>query len=343
MAEAFRLNGAKCSFVCRELDGDLIQEISRRGFPLYTLFSKPKIFFSESDEYSNQVNSHNSISIDWAEDAQQTIACLASYHVDLLIVDHYDLDIKWESLIRPVCKYLMVIDDLANRPHDCDILLDQNNSEEIRYKKLVSNQCHMLLGPLYALLRPEYLEFRKKISERSNEINKVFIYFGGSDLHDITSMALRALMIPELDQLEVDIVIGQNYLPISKLQRLAFVRGKTEIHYPRAHLAELMSNADVAIGAGGATSWERICLGLPSIVISMAENQIDISRRLHDSGLIQYLGGVEEVTESQISNAMLQEMDFLIQRKRNFRMESLCDGLGLSRVFGVIKSILNHT
>jgi UDP-2,4-diacetamido-2,4,6-trideoxy-beta-L-altropyranose hydrolase len=269
-----------------------------------------------------------------AADADETIEALGGSKVDWMVIDHYGLDVVWERNVRPHTAKLMVIDDLANRVHDCDVLLDQNyyTDGESRYSALVPERCIVLAGPRYALLRREYVEHRRQGLKRSGNPQRVFAFFGGSDLHDMTGIALKVLARPPLDNLDVDIVIGDNYARRSTLEREATIRPRTTIHSSRPHLAGLMAAADLAIGAAGATTWERMCLGLPAIVIAIAENQRPSATALERAGLIRYAGFYSDVRPDalwDLITASLSDAESLADLSE--RNQLLVDGLGTSR------------
>jgi UDP-2,4-diacetamido-2,4,6-trideoxy-beta-L-altropyranose hydrolase len=275
------------------------------------------------------------LGVDWSTDAQQTQQLLRNTKFDWLIVDHYALDHRWESSLRSVCNRLMVVDDLADRRHDCDLLLDQNHGScAERYAGLVPAECTQLHGPEFGLLKPIYAKRRAEQKARSGKIERVLIYFGGgADPMNLTGMALRAFQAPELMKIELDIVVGSGYAHKEELETAAGARGKTRIHTQLKDLSELMFNADLAIGAGGATTWERCCLGLPSIVISIADNQRPACEALSMDGLIQYLGYVDQVSSEVIRE---QVVELLGKPKRLSELSEkamkLVDGKGVNRI-----------
>jgi UDP-2,4-diacetamido-2,4,6-trideoxy-beta-L-altropyranose hydrolase len=341
LAEALRQRGAECRFICREHEGHLLEQIRQRGFDAYALpVATEFVESAESAESGFREDAIQStwLGSDWATDAAQTKAGAGQTAVDWVIVDHYSLDARWERVMRPICKRLMVIDDIANRPHLCDFLLDQNYEDENRYKKFVTKSCRLLLGPRYAILRPEYAEYRAKKTFKIESVKKVLVFFGGSDPLDLTGTTLKALSVSALNELEVDVVVGANYLHHDSLKQIALLRGNVVIHQSRPHLADLMARADIGIGAGGVTNWERICLGLPSLVIVIAENQAPISDILNKSGVIRLLGKAENITEKSISEALLDEIQSQQFISRIAPAMALCDGLGVSRVANKICS-----
>jgi UDP-2,4-diacetamido-2,4,6-trideoxy-beta-L-altropyranose hydrolase len=268
------------------------------------------------------------------EDARESTAALAGERPDWVVVDHYGLDADWERVLRPHTRHLMVIDDLANRPHECDLLLDQNFSSGTneRYAGLVPPDCRLLLGPRYALLRPEYAAHRSREPRRHGSVETVFVYFGGSDPHNLTGVALEALSRRSLRHLKVDIVVGVSNTHGSQLRKLAAARPGTVIYRSRPHLADLMSRADLAIGAAGTTTWERMCLGIPSLVVSTAENQRPAAVALAEHGLIQYLGSAQDVGSAELAAAIEKTINGVHLADQSLRARLTVDGLGAMRV-----------
>ena len=276
------------------------------------------------------------IVLDAHDDASAMMSALPA-GCDLLVVDHYGWGRAQEERCRGWARRTLVIDDLADRGHDCDFLLDQTlgRSQE-EYRRLVGPRTRPLLGSRYALLRPQFRSFRVEAVERHREIRKVrriLVSLGGTDPHDISSRALRAIDRSGLD-VEVDIVMGKAAQNLPQVRELAGkldrpVRVLTDV----ADMAGLMIEADVAIGASGTSSWERCCMGLPSLVVITAENQRQISRVLADAEAIHVLGRADEVTETimcEALNRFASQCDRLAEMSR--RAAAICDGLGELRV-----------
>ena len=337
LADALCEQGAECQFVCREHEGHLMDHIGSRGYEVHAL-PKP----SENALFTSDLAHVHWLGVDWQTDADQTRQALGSEVLDWLIVDHYALDHRWESALRSSCKRMMAIDDLADRQHDCDLLLDQNyGSSAEHYRGLVpsdSVQCH---GPGYALLKPVYAERRTQLPKRDGQVRRVVIYFGGgADAANLTRLAVQAFQAPELAHIELDIVVGAAYAHQSSLEELVAQRGNATIHRQLPDLADLMTKSDLAIGAGGATTWERCCMGLPTIVISIAENQRPACEALSDDKMIDYLGHVDQVTSELIRDRILSfvnNLDLLLDLgERGMR---LVDGSGAYRILGEVKAI----
>lgn len=337
LADALRDQGAECQFACRQHEGHLMALIRSRGYAAHGLPEPSANALCESDlEHSSWFG------VDWSTDAQETHQLFRDTEFDWLIVDHYGLDHRWESAMRKVCKRMMVIDDLADRRHDCDLLLDQNyGSSAERYAGLVPAKCAQLYGPEFALLQPIYAQHRANQGVRGGKNERVLIYFGGgADSINLTGMAMRAFQVPELMKIELDIVVGSSYPHKEELEAAAAIRGRTCIHAQLPDLCKLMARADLAIGAGGATTWERCCLGLPSIVISVADNQRPASEALAAHQLIQYLGHSDAITPEVILDSVL---GLLAQPERLNELSEkgmkIVDGEGINRTLNAISLV----
>ncbi|CAG0949770.1 UDP-2,4-diacetamido-2,4, 6-trideoxy-beta-L-altropyranose hydrolase [Anaerolineales bacterium] len=333
LAETLRERGAQIRFVCREHKGNLIALLQQKAMPV-TVLPAPAINDTTSGEdYAAWLG------VTQAEDAKQTIEALNGEKPDWLVVDHYGLDVEWEQRLRPHVSKLMVIDDLANRRHDCDVLLDQNYSAEgeQRYAGLVPGACKLLVGPRYALLRPEYVAHRKTLRVRDGQVRRVLVFFGGTDQQNVTGMALEALSYPDLRHLKVDVVVGANNPHRDSIEQQVLRRPHTTLHASRPHLADLMAQADLALGAGGATTWERMCLGLPSIVISIAENQRPASEALAEARLIHYAGHFPDIKTDHLTQLLMRQShatEKLAELSTNNQLQ--VDGLGTLRLVEVL-------
>lgn len=332
LATALANAGAVIQFITRAHSGHIADSLSQEGFNV-TLLPHPDSEAKCDDSYSDWLG------VSQHEDADQTILALGKQGCDLLIVDHYGICRVWEEQLKSHARQILVIDDLANREHLCDFLLDQNFVLNVndRYRDLVPTYCKLLIGTRYALLRPEYAEQLQLMPPRRTDVNRILVYMGGSDQYNITGKILEALSAKVFINLYVDIVIGQNYLFQNELIQKSKARPNTIVHRSQPHLADLMAKADFAIGAGGATSWERLCLGLPSLVISTADNQIPSCLALEAADSIFYLGANPEITvasiESSLSEALASPKRLQIVSS-GFKIQ--VDGLGVDRVLEVL-------
>lgn len=328
LANALKKHGADIKFITRAHLGHLGDMLAHDGFAV-TLLPQPKGSEFKEGSYAAWLG------VSQQDDATQTIQALENQVCDWLIVDHYGLDQIWEEQLNPHARKLMVIDDLANRNHLCDVLLDQNyaNGGVERYRRWVPTHCQMFLGPRYALLRPEYPQYRAKMAPRSGNIKRVLVFMGGGDSPNLTGKVLDALSAVQFAHLEVDVVIGANFIHKDQVTKKVNARTNTQLHAPRPHLADLMAKADLAVGAGGATTWERLCMGLPSLVISFAENQVPACKAMASVSMIQYLGDAQDLEVADIELALNKALAESIRlRDLGVSNQVLVDGQGANRV-----------
>jgi UDP-2,4-diacetamido-2,4,6-trideoxy-beta-L-altropyranose hydrolase len=316
LARQLKQMNANVSFICRDLEGNLINFIKDHGFTVYVL---QKIRINETDNN----DTFKWYKENWQQDVRETLYIVESYihSIDFFIVDHYGLDEKWESKLKPFTKKLMVIDDLANRKHVCDFLLDQNlylNYQE-RYKNLVPPECKQLLGPNYVLLREEFIEASRQKRIRDGEIHDILVFFGGTDPTNETIKALNALALLE-NNIKVNVVVGSSNNRKAEIREYCDRYPNFFFHCQVSNMAELMNEADLAIGAGGTTTWERCYLGLPSITIIVADNQIELTDAVSKFGATINLGFSHEVTSDQIFEAVKD----LIEHPKKVQLLSEC-------------------
>ena len=312
--------GASVLFICRALPDYYQQLILGKCYQLVAL--------AEEIAPANSHLAHGSwLAASQENDAKRCVEAFNGSVFDCLIVDHYGIDAVWERLVRPSCHKLLVIDDLADRQHNCDFLLDQNfyrNSDE-RYTGRLNRKCKQLLGPKFALLRPEFLEKRAGLKPFSEEVKKVLVFFGGADQDNYTKLAVTALSSLNLVDIEGDVIVGASYPFCNDLKQLCDHLG-FNYHCQTDKVADLMSAADLAIGAGGSATWERCCLGLPSIVISVAENQNELVAHAAVSGLVYRIDN-KLLTSDKIS----RHLQLMFE---NYHLRQLIRNNGLQLVKG---------
>ncbi|OIQ88342.1 UDP-2,4-diacetamido-2,4,6-trideoxy-beta-L-altropyranose hydrolase [mine drainage metagenome] len=242
---------------------------------------------------------------DWARDAEETRAALAIFgSPDWLVIDHYGLGSEWEAAMRDFCGRIFVIDDIG-RHHDCDLLLDQNvlNNPE-SYRDRVPAHCRRLLGPGYALLRREFREARARLRHRDGSVRRVLISFGGSDPTGETEKAIEGFLAAGLDGVMADVVLGPANPRAAEIKQKFGTHPRVHLIPHTDHMAAEMLGADLAISAGGVSMWERACLGLPSIVITAADNQMKGAEWLAAQGGHLLLGESAVVAAQDIAEAL---------------------------------------
>jgi len=340
LAHAMKNKGGECYFLCKEHQGNLIHYIQDRGYSVCRLpLSNETVSDTAQIDYRTHAN--------WLASSQEEDAalCLPLLH-DLaphwLIVDHYALDATWEGLVRPSCQNLMVIDDLADRPHLGDVLLDQTfgRSQE-DYRALVPVDCVRLCGSEYALLRPEFVQWREYSLARRKHggFENLLISMGGIDKTNTTGQVLRALEGINLPtRLEITVVMGASAPWQEDVRQLCSQMSRSTRFLINAdNMAELMANSDLSVGAVGTTTWERMCLGLPTIALSVAQNQVEACVFLAEKGLINYLGQSDRLADDAIRSAvssLISRPDVLMVQSS--KAARLIDGLGAERLCATI-------
>lgn len=327
LAHALRERGSQSSFICRPHTGHLLDLIQKRGHRAITLAPA-------DDEFSPPASPTHSLWLgtDWASDAEQSRQALGDQIVDWIIIDHYALDRRWEQALRPHTQRILAIDDLADRPHDCDLLLDQNLGRLAQdYKTLLSRSTQTLIGPAYALLRPEFAQWREVSLRRRvfPHLKNLLITMGGVDQTNATCQVLASLAECELPaDLRITVVMGLTapWLEHVKAQAAVMPRS-TQVLAGVNNMAELLTDSDLCIGAAGSTSWERCCLGLPTIQLVLAANQKKINAELELSRSVMpvQLDNLKYELPRLIARLMCPDL----LREMSKSAASVCDGQGV--------------
>lgn len=330
LAEALRKEDAVCRFICRNHPGNLINEIKRRGFDVLELK-----FDGDWTNLGISNSEHASwLGADWQTDAEQTKACAGVNIADWLIVDHYAIDSRWEFALAMHYRKIMVIDDLADRPHFCDLLLDQTfGRDPTDYRPLVPEYSKLLCGSSFAILRPEFSAIRPYSLNRRirPSMKELLITLGGVDKDNLTCSVMQVLgSCPIPRECKITVVMGETAPWLDKVRAQAQdMNWHTRVLCGVKNMAELMANSDLAIGAAGSTSWERCCLGLPTIMLTLANNQIKIAHSLNQIGAVSLfdiskLGYQQLITTEQLEPQYLKNM--------SLATASITDGLGTGKI-----------
>ena len=332
LAEALRDKSIYVRFICRDLMGSLIELLNTRMISVTML---PSSYKDGEDKLVNDPSS--GLEVSQAEDAAQTIEALGGVRPDWLIVDQYCLDAEWERELHQYVGHLMVIDDLANRKHECDVLLDQNYflNPENRYADLGPPSCIFLLGPQYALLRKEFEELRLRFVKKKS-LNRVLVFLTSGDDQGATLKAMEGIdLYGKINY--VDIVVGKANLDISSIRTIC-QRKNWNFHCQIDYLPTLIAEADLVIGAGGSSNWERCALGVPALVVTLAENQVDIARSLDSLGVVINLGWHANLHASDYAKALNSINEKIIDAMSQSAFE-LVDAKGAQKVVSALLSI----
>lgn len=288
LADELRRRGSECMFICRPHSGHLMSQIKARGHGVLPLPER-----AATGEVSAHPTAHAQwLGAPWELDALDTQTVLANTEIDWLVTDHYALDYRWEQTMRPQCARLMTVDDLADRKHECDLLLDQNLGRDAAdYQDLIPSNARLAIGPQHALLRPEFAELRQASLARRTDatLRSVLVTLGGVDKDNVSERVLDALDAePQLTDLRVTVVLGPRAPWLAEVRARAMrMRAQVTVLAGVDDMAGLMAACDFAIGAAGGTAWERCCLGLPSAVFVLAPNQAAGAAALQSVGAAQ--------------------------------------------------------
>jgi UDP-2,4-diacetamido-2,4,6-trideoxy-beta-L-altropyranose hydrolase len=340
LADALRECGAQSTFICRPLAGHLLDLIQHRGYTAKSLAPADDAFTPSLDRFHAKW-----LGTDWASDAAQTQQALGDQVVDLIVVDHYALDRRWEQTMRPHTRRIMAIDDLADRPHDCELLLDQNLGRQAQdYDGLVSRHTQMLIGPAYALLRAEFPQWRKySLQRRAHpQLKNLLITMGGVDQSNSTAQVLGALTHCELpSDLNITVVMGPTAPWLAQVQaQAAAMPCPTQVLAGVSNMAQIMAESDLCIGAAGSTSWERCCVGLPAIQLVLASNQKEINVALELAKSVMTVQPDKLQAELPSVFAHLTIPAVLCSLSKNAAF--VCDGLGADKTVQLLEKVIHE-
>ena len=329
LADALASRGAKCTFICRELAGNLIKYICNKGYCVYIL---PMGQGTDTDlAHSGWLGATQ------VQDIEGCVSVLAELQPDWLVIDHYALDARWEVEAAKLCVNLMVLDDLADRPHACQLLLDMTFGRNAKdYQVLVPEDCTLLCGSSYALLRPEFAQLRPYSLQRrqQTQLKHLLINMGGVDKDNVTTQVMKALRgCPLPSDCEITVVMGATAPWLEDVQKQTqTMPWRTRVRVGVNNMGQLMADSDLAIGAAGSTSWERCCLGLPTIMLVLAENQSAVAHGLAKAGAAVVL----ELNYSFVSQLVSSIADICGSETKLMRMSqaarTIVGGQGLGAV-----------
>lgn len=329
LASRLRLEGVCVHFICRAHSNSLVDLIRERGFDVIELPLRVQSEFAKDSDYAGWLGASMQ---DEIVDFRAALSVFGKF-VKWVVVDHYSLGAEWHRAVRPFAKYLMAIDDLANRHYDVDLFVDHSGNDTVpsRYRDLLPESCRRLLGPSFAIVNPDFETIdRMGVDGKSGVINQVFVSFGGYDPCGEVIKAARALQHFDV---EVDFAVGRSSFGIDQLRGFCEVESRFRLHVQSSDMVRLMLRADLAIGAAGTSAWERCLAGLPSIVCVLADNQRRAGQDLVSSGAARSVG----FHRSSDTNSYVELLKVLTTEPQTVRgmaqkARSLIDGLGTERV-----------
>ncbi len=274
------------------------------------------------------------INLERDDDPGEIEATLSGRKIDLLVVDSYRLGAAYETACRSFAARILAIDDLADRPHDCDFLLDQTLwRNPADYANLVPPTCRLLLGTDYALLRPAFLKARASSLEarRGRKPVRVLVSFGAADAYGFAPRVAAALLSAN-ENLTLDVV--PDSAGREECERLAQqYAGRMQVHFAVEAMEKLMAAADIAVGAAGTMSWERCAMGVPCVLVVTADNQRFVAERLIAAGAAAGAGdwahARPDAIEREVARLMRDESARVAMSRA---AASICDCRAMGRI-----------
>jgi UDP-2,4-diacetamido-2,4,6-trideoxy-beta-L-altropyranose hydrolase len=262
-------------------------------------------------------------------------AARASGPHQAVLVDHFDMAAAHEERLRAVAPILAVVDDLADREHAADLLIDCNLGRTASdYAALTPAGAQLLLGPRHAPVRPEFAGARPAAlarREHASGVARVLVALGLTDVGRVTAGVVRALL-PVLGDRRLEVVTGETSGSLPELRAAAAIDPRLSLRVDARNMAALMSSADLAIGAGGSSNWERATVGLPTLTLVLAPNQVPGTRRLAEAGATEAVDWGQGAGASELAAAfqrLIEDHDARDELGR--RAAALCDGEGARR------------
>lgn len=330
LADTLAEGGVECHFLSRELPGNLCDRIVARGHHLHRLTAPTEGMLADPEGPAHSAW----LGVRWQVDAAVCAPILTAVAPDWLVVDHYALDGRWQRVVLPKGCRLLVIDDLADRPHVADVVLDQNlGREPSDYDGLVPDGCIRLIGPRFALLRPEFAARRAKSLARRRDgiLRRLLISMGGVDRDNATGAVLEVLARSGLPEgVEVTVILGGAAPWLDAVRDMAAAMPfACNVLVDRHDMADLLTETDLAIGAAGSSTWERCCLGVPTLIMVLADNQAGIATALDEEGIGVLLGRNGVAGWEQRLSAALGAADPTALQQMSQAAAACCDGSGV--------------
>lgn len=297
--------GAKVEFICRRHVGNLVSLVEQDGFLVHALPSPERSPGSGDQAYAGDLRPEDCLGVSVGKDVAETSIVVEERKPDWLIIDHYGIDTQWESELHCQGLKVMVIEDLTTRVHNCEVILNQNffPYKFDQYLRRVPEDCVQFVGPQFALLRPEFTQARPRRRQIRKPVERVLLFFG-ADPSNVTTALLRLLGHPDFDHLRIDVVLSAGNIHRDAVVEAVAKHGNAQLHIQIKNISDLMIQTDLCVGAGGISMLERLCVGLPSLVVTIASNQERSSRELYREGLLVWCASSENLDFKQVHAAI---------------------------------------
>ncbi len=313
----------------------IAQEFRDRGI-------KPIFIIKKNKSVSNLLSEHDIEyidikSIDIYSEIEEVEKILKTIKFDYFLTDSYWLNNEYLERLKRLSKILISIDDNSLYQYPSDIIINSNiYAKDLNYK-FKNNNCITLLGTKYSMLRKEFQNINPiKIKSK---VKRILVTMGGTDINNFTPIVLDSLSEIE-DNVTIDVVVGSLFKCSEKLIDMARENKNINLIFNPTNMKEVMEKCDLAISASGTTAYELGVLGIPTILISQIDNQINIANKASDLGMMINLGKYDEIDSLEIYKIVKKLINDVDMRKRmNEIAISIIDSNG---VRNIVNEIINY-
>jgi UDP-2,4-diacetamido-2,4,6-trideoxy-beta-L-altropyranose hydrolase len=302
LAQALMARGADCGFVATEAAAVVLDAFAGAGIERVSVSG---------------------------DSAEAIIGAAQRWQADVVVVDHYGLERGHEARLRAAGSPLVVMDDLRRR-HDCDLVLDSNLGRTADDYPGVAS----LTGPGFALVRPEFAQRREAALARralGEPPRRLLVSLGLTDVGGVTARVVEVL-VSKLGDLSLDVVLGDSAPSLERLRALSSNNGRVRLHINTHDMPALTAGADLAVGAGGSSTWERCCLGLPTITVVLADNQRPNAIALEAEGATLVVEASAQDLDDKLAALLARLIAEPARQAMSRAAARLCDGAGADRV-----------
>jgi len=337
-AENIKKKDPDIHFICRDLVGNLADFIQKQGYGVHLI----NPFSGNENRAPSDLFHYSWLEGCYQEDAAETLKIVHklqgsdNQQKPHLIIDHYALDYAWQNIINSYVDKIIIIDDLADRKHDCDILIDQNyHPNQNRYADLIPKTAKTFLGPQYALLKHAFFTQTPRTKQHQTPQN-LFIFFSGMDKTSETLKTLQALDRIDYHFKIVNVVCGSKNSDIADIKQIC-QKNHYHLHIDTPYMPNLIAQADMAIGAGGVNTWERCFQHVPTLVIAIADNQYDIAEQCHQAEFTYYIGKSQDIDVILLGNKISAFIDNGVIRRKI--AQNLAISFKENKLYSIIETI----
>jgi UDP-2,4-diacetamido-2,4,6-trideoxy-beta-L-altropyranose hydrolase len=323
LAHAWRDSGGHAAFLMAKPPAVLRDRLLKESFQVIELSSEP----GSVDDANSTVHRARSLAASW------------------IVVDGYHFGTDYQARLKSAGHKILFLDDYGHAScYAADVVLNQNLSACESFYADRNTSTQLLLGTRYCLLRPEFLSWQNWNRKIVSRAHRILVTLGGTDPANLTGNVIRALALIGDSKIEAAVAIGGSNENLDSLRKIADETGlKINIYHDAPNMPDLMAWADVAVSAAGTTCWEMCFLGLPALLIAVAENQIPIARELSHAGGAIDLGEAGDVSVDDLAAELKRLLESKARREQiSLNCHTILDGKGASRVVSVLRSFGLH-